>query len=184
MLRREFLSASSIAVGVSAVGLGSAAPLRAAKSILDYGAVPGGKTLNTQSIQRAIDEVFQSGGGLVYAPPGIFLSGGLELKSRVALYLEAGCVLLGSPNIADYAYHPGPGKLGDANGHHLIFAQDADDVTLCGPGTLDGQGEAYWEPNPNVLPARPEEAWQDVASGHFRTINNNSRPSPMVEYAK
>jgi polygalacturonase len=184
MLRREFLSASSIAVGVSAVGLGSAAPLRAAKSILDYGAVPGGKTLNTQSIQRAIDEVFQSGGGLVYAPPGIFLSGGLELKSRVTLYLEAGCVLLGSPNIADYAYHPGPGKLGDANGHHLIFAQDADDVTLCGPGTLDGQGEAYWEPNPNVLPARPEEAWQDVASGHFRTINNNSRPSPMVEFAK
>ena len=143
MLRREFLSASSIAVGVSAVGLGSAAPLRAAKSILDYGAVPGGKTLNTQS--------------------GIFLSGGLELKSRVTLYLEAGCVLLGSPNIADYAYHPGPGKLGDANGHHLIFAQDADDVTLCGPGTLDGQGEAYWEPNPNVLSARPEEALQDVA---------------------
>lgn len=184
MLRREFLSASSIALGVSAVGIGSGAPLRTAKNILDYGAVPGRKKLNTQSIQRAIDEVFQAGGGLVYAPPGIFLTGGLQLKSRVTLYVEAGCVLLGSPNIDDYTYHPGPGKLGDANGHHLIFAQNADDVTLCGPGTLDGQGEAYWEPNPNVPPTPPGEAWQDVASGHFRTINNNSRPSPMVEFAQ
>lgn len=184
MLRREFLSASSIALGVSAAGVGSAAPLRAAKSILDYGAVPDGKTLNTKAIQRAIDEVFQAGGGLVYAPPGTFLTGGLELKSRVTLYVEAGCVLLGSPNIADYVYHAGPPRLGDATGLHLIFAGNAEDVTLCGPGTLDGQGEAYWEPNPNVPPTPPEEVWQDVASGHFRAINNNSRPSPMVEFAQ
>ena len=184
MLRREFLSASSIALGVSATGIGSAAPLRAAKSILDYGALPGGKTLNTKSIQRAIDEVYQAGGGLVYAPPGVFLTSGLELKSRVTLYVEAGCVLLGSPDIADYTYHPGPGMRGDANGHHLIFAQNADDVTLCGPGIIDGQGQAYWELNPKVPQATPEDAWQDVASGHFRTINNNSRPSPMVEFAQ
>jgi polygalacturonase len=184
MLRRDFLSASSLTMGLAATGAESAAPLRAAKSILDYGAVPGGKTLNTKAIQRAIDEVFQAGGGLVYAPPGVFLTGGIELKSRVTLYLEAGCVLLGSPNIADYAYHPGPPMLGDAQGHHLIFAQSADDVTLCGPGTVDGQGEAYWEPNPDRPPAKPEDAWHDVASGHYQAINNNSRPSPMVEFAQ
>jgi polygalacturonase len=115
---------------------------------------------------------------------GTFLTGGLELKSRVTLYVEAGCILLGSPSISDYAYHPGPPMLGDANGHHLIFAQNAEDVSLCGPGTLDGQGQAYWEPNPDRPAVPPEEAWHDVSSGHFQTINNNARPSPMVEFAQ
>jgi polygalacturonase len=181
MLRRDFLAASSVAMGLSAAGVGSAAPLNEAHSILDFGAQPDGKTLNTQAIQRAIDAVFRAGGGLVYAPPGKFLTGGLELKSRVTLYLEAGCVLLGSPSISDYTYHPGPALLGDANGHHLIFAQQAEDVTLCGPGTIDGQGEAYWEPNPQRPPVPPDRAWNDVASGHYQAINNNNRPSPMVE---
>ena len=181
MKRRDFLAGSSIVVGLSAAGVASAAPLCAARSILDFGAMPDGKTLNTRAIQRAIDAAFQAGGGLVYAPPGKFLTGGLELKSRVTLYLEAGCVLLGSPNIGDYTYHPGPPVKGDANGHHLIFAQHAEDVTLCGLGTINGQGENYWEPNPLRPPAPPDQAWHDVASGHFQAINDNDRPSPMVE---
>jgi polygalacturonase len=184
MLRREFLSASSLAMAVSATGVGSAAPILAAKSILDYGARPDGKTLNTKSIQRAIDAVFQAGGGLVYAPPGTFLIGGLELKSRVTLYLEAGCVLLGSKSIDDYDYHPGPPMQGDANGHHVIFAQNAEDVTLCGPGTIDGQGEAYWELRPNRPPTAPEDAWKEGATGHYQVKDNNRRPSPMVEFAQ
>jgi polygalacturonase len=183
MLRRDFLSASSIALGLSASGVGSAAPIAAAKSILDYGARPDGKTLNTKAIQRAIDSVFQAGGGLVYAPPGTFLIGGIELKSRVTLYLEAGCILLGSTSIDDYDYHPGPPREeSDAGGRHVIFAQNADDVTLCGPGTIDGQGEAYWEPNPGRF--GPDEAYKDVASGHYAARNHNRRPSPMIEFAQ
>ena len=184
MLRRDFLSGSSLALGFSAAGVGSAAPLLAAKSILDYGAVPDGKTMNTKSIQRAIDAVFAAGGGLVYAPQGTFLTGGLELKSRVTLYLEAGCVILGSPSIRDYAYHPGPPLLGDANGHHLIFAQAAEDNSICGLCTIDGQGEAYWQHNVEHGPIPPELEYRDVASGHYHAIDNNNRPSPMVEIAQ
>lgn len=171
-------------MAVSATGVGSAAPLLAAKSILDYGARPDGKTMNTNAIQRAIDEVFQAGGGLVYAPPGTFLIGGIELKSRVTLYLEAGCVLLGSKSIDDYVYHPGPSRDADANGHHVIFAQNAEDVTLCGPGTIDGQGEAYWEPRPNRRPVAPEDAWKEGATGHYQLKDHNNRPSPMIEFAQ
>lgn len=140
--------------------------------------------MNTATIQRAIDEIFRLGGGVVYMPPGTFLTGGLELKSRVTLYLETGCVLLGSSLIEDYAYHPGPPFRGDANGHHLIFAQNADDVALCGLGTIDGQGEAYWEPNPARATDLPENAWKDVASGHMMAKYDNLRPSPMVEFAQ
>jgi polygalacturonase len=152
-----------------------------ARNILEFGAKPDGKTLNTTAIQRAIDEVFQAGGGLVYAPPGVFLVGGLELKSRVTLYLEAGCVLLGSTSIDDYAYRPGVGVWGDANGHHVIFARDADDVTLCGSGTIDGQGSAYWQ-NVHRPPTAAEDLWQDCVAFDYKPIDNH-RPSPMLEFA-
>lgn len=61
MLRRDFLSASSLALGLSVPGVGSAAPLLVAKSIFNYGALPDGKTLNTRSIQRTPSQ--QSGLG-------------------------------------------------------------------------------------------------------------------------
>lgn len=183
MLRRDFLSASSIALGLSATGVGSAAPIASAKSVLEYGAIPDGKTLNTKAIQNAIDDVFRAGGGLVYLPSGVFLTGSIQLKSRVTMYLEAGSVVLGSSSIDDYDYHPGPPTQGDANGHHLIFAQNAEDIALCGPGTINGQGEAYWEPNPAGVP-KPEDMWKDVASGHYMAKNQNRRPSPMIEFAQ
>jgi polygalacturonase len=180
MLRREFLSASTFALAAGTPSLMQAGIVAAAKSILDYGARPDGKTMSTQSIQRAIDEAFKAGGGLVYAPPGTYLIGGLELKSRVTLYLEAGCVLLGSTDINDYDYHSGPPRVGDANGHHVIFAQNAEDVTLAGLGTIDGQGESYWSHlDRPIVP--PEDAWKDSAAFYWKPKDNN-RPSPMVEF--
>lgn len=181
--RRDFLTSSGLMAGLSAAGIGSAAQLPAAKSILDYGAVPDGKTLNTRAIQRAIDEVARAGGGLVYAPPGTFLTGGIELKSNVTLYVEAGCVLLGSTSFDDYDFHGGPPVKGDANGHHLIFARKAENVTLCGPGTIDGQGESYWE-NIHRAPMPAEDAWRDVSAWDYRPRDDNRRPSPMVEFAE
>lgn len=181
MLRREFLSASTFALGLAAPSLGSAANIPSAKSILDYGAKPDGRTLCTGAIQRAIDEVFQAGGGLVYAPPGTFLIGGLELKSRVTLYLEAGCILLGSTAIDDYTYNSGPAQWGDANGHHLIHARKAEDVTLCGPGVIDGQGEAFYH-RINRPPVPPEDFWKDCTAFNYAPAQH--RPSPMLEFAE
>jgi hypothetical protein len=181
MLRRDFLSASSLAMAMATPGVGLAAT-PAAKSILDYGAIADGKTLSTKAIQRAIDDVFRAGGGLVYCPPGIFLVGGLELKNHVTLYLEAGCVLLGSTSIKDYAYFPGPPEKGDANGHHVLFARNADDIGLCGLGTINGQGEAYRH-NVHRPPVKPEDLWKDVVAFDYSPIDN-LRPSPMVEFAQ
>ena len=65
-------------------------------NILDFGAVPDGKTLNTLAIQSAIDSISQEGGGRVIVPPGIFLTGALNLKSGAHLYLHEEAVLLGS----------------------------------------------------------------------------------------
>ncbi len=183
MQRRDFLSASASVLGTGLLS-GSFPSLVVAKNIIDYGAKPDGKTLNTKSIQRAIDETNGAGGGIVWAPPGIFLIGGLELKSRVTLYLEAGCVLLGSTSFDDYEYHPGPQIQTGTNGYHLLFAKNADDVTLCGPGTIDGQGPAYWQPKAAHLLRPPSESWRDVSSQNYEAKDNNRRPSPMIEFAQ
>ena len=170
MLRRDFVSAA-LALSVHAVGGQLNTLISGARSVLDYGAKPDGKTLNTKSIQRAIDDAFQSGGGTVRIPSGTFLTGRIDLKSRVTLYLDAGCTLLGSASLSDYA---------DSNGRHLIFAMGADDVTLAGPGRIDGQGPAFWEPSGRA-PKPPDDRWADVAS-HTMKPKASGRPSPMLYF--
>ena len=154
------------------------------RNIMDYGAAPDGKTLNTTAFQRSIDDAHRAGGGTVYAPPGTYLTGGIELKSRVTLYLEAGCVLLGSTSLSDYAFHPGNDVRYDVTGYHLIFAQDAEDITLCGLGTIDGKGESNWYKKVDLPPILPSEAWRYSGAWDYVPRNHNYRPSPMVEFVR
>lgn len=69
-------------------------------NITDFGAVGDGKTLNTEAIQRAIDECGDN--GIVYVPEGVFLSGALHLKSNMTLHLCGDAKLLGSSCKEDY----------------------------------------------------------------------------------
>ena len=66
-----------------------------------YGARGDGITLNTDSIQQAIDDCFLQGGGEVLIPEGRFLTGGLRIRSNVTLRLLKKAVLLGSTNPED-----------------------------------------------------------------------------------
>ncbi len=174
MQRREFLSAA-FAVGVTAARPGFAAPAQTVKDIQDYGAKPNGQSLSTAAIQRAIDDAFHSGGGTVRVPPGTFLTGRIDLKSRVTLYLETGSTLLGSKSLDDY-----DGSNGDTHHRHLIFATDADNVTIAGPGRIDGQGPTFWEPSGRA-PLPPEEQWRAVASHSFKAKKSGT-PSPMLYF--
>lgn len=176
MLRRDFLRRSSLIVGFAARGIGFAAGPQS-KSILEFGAKPDGRTLNTDSIQRTIDTVAQAGGGTVHVPAGAFLTGRIDLKSRVTLYLDEGSTLLGSTSLSDYQGNPQNGK---SNERHLIFATDAEDVTLAGPGRLDGQGASFWEPS-GKTPLPPGQEWADVAARAW-TEKKSGRPSPMLHF--
>jgi hypothetical protein len=82
--------------------------------------------LMTQTIQKAIDSCAGNGGGTVILTPGNYLSGGIELKSKVTLQMEKGSLLQGSDNYADYR--------NDA----FIYGKDLSDVTIQGEGTIDG----------------------------------------------
>lgn len=70
-------------------------------NVCDYGAKTCDE-LQTEAIQKAIDDCFLAGGGRVVIPCGIFLTGGLRIRSGVELYLETGAILKGSRDPEDY----------------------------------------------------------------------------------
>jgi polygalacturonase len=108
------------------------------------GAAGGGRKNNTAVIQSAIDSL--KTGGTVYIPPGTFLTGALKLRSNITLFLEGGSTLLFSNHLDDY-----PTVLTRWEGRErfayspCIFAEEAENVTITGRGTLDGQGNWWWE---------------------------------------
>lgn len=110
-----------------------------------------------------------------------FLPAASFCAARVTLYLQAGAVLRGSTDVNEYEYHAGPPQEGDANGRHLIFARDAEDIAIVGQGTIDGQGSAFWHRNGRPKP-KPEEMWGDVIAWDYEPATQR-RPSPMLEFA-
>jgi len=65
-------------------------------NVRDYGVRADGKTNDAAAIQKAIEAAARGGGGVVYFPPGNYLSGTLVLKSNVTLHLAPGATLWGS----------------------------------------------------------------------------------------
>ena len=120
-------------------------------NILEFGAVPDGKTLNTKSIQDAIDACNARGGGEVIVPAGTYYTGTIFLKSNVCLNLLSGAVIQGSYDPADYPDHniSSHKKFGTIthNGVYtqtmksLIIADNAHHISIKGEGMVKGAGE-------------------------------------------
>ncbi|MBR2374215.1 MAG: hypothetical protein IKA87_08310 [Lentisphaeria bacterium] len=159
-------------------------------NILDYGAVPDGKVLNTQAIQDAVDACHAAGGGTVVVPPGKFITGTVFLKSRVHLHLESGALLQGSPNMDDYCSDDAYEQNAKANregwrGAHLIAAVEAEDVMLSGPGIIDGNCDAFFIPPGTTIDAK----WAGgLAWARGIRVNDSSkidyRPGQMVVFVQ
>jgi hypothetical protein len=143
-------------------------------NIEDFGARGDGAAKCTAAIQNAIDAAFNAGGGMVTVPPGNFVSGTLWLKSRVHLRLEAGSVLKGSPDMADYTDH------GVVYG--LIRAENAVNLNITGPGEIDGNGTHFMSPAEPHLSADFDKAvtrqGEDFMSPRFGFEDGPMRISP------
>lgn len=100
----------------------------------DFGAVPDGVTLNTSSIQAAIDFASVNGGGRVVLTPGKYLCGSIYLKDGVDLHLEAGATLLGSLNPWDYVKDP------YIKWTAFLFAVKQENIAVTGEGIIDCRG--------------------------------------------
>ncbi len=67
-----------------------------------FGIKSDGVTLNTRSIQRAVDYISEQGGGRLIFYVGRYLTGSIELKSNVTICIEEGAVLVAVPAIYDF----------------------------------------------------------------------------------
>ena len=100
----------------------------------DFGAKADGITLNSASIQAAIDFASANGGGRVVFTPGNFVTGTIYVKDGVTLHLESGATLLGSTNPWDYVKDPYVGWTS------MIFSIKQKNVGITGKGTINGRG--------------------------------------------
>jgi hypothetical protein len=99
-------------------------------SVADFGAKGDDRTINTAFIQKAIDKCAADGGGQVYFPAGIYLSGTINLKSNITLYLSGSAVLKGIASTGPFSKNA------------FIYAERQDHIGITGPGKIYGQGEA------------------------------------------
>ncbi|MDQ8201183.1 glycosyl hydrolase family 28 protein [Pelagicoccus enzymogenes] len=140
------LKRSLVSFAILSCALASAAAQNSKfHDVIEHGALPDGETLNTKAIQSAIDRASEVGGGVVYFPPGRYLTGTIFLKSHVTLHLENGAVLLGSLDIDDYEA-VGEERLNHSarQQRHLIYAGNAEGIAIEGKGIIDGRGPEFW----------------------------------------
>ncbi|GMQ05698.1 hypothetical protein CsSME_00050621 [Camellia sinensis var. sinensis] len=123
-------------------------------SIMDFGGVGDGVTMNTKAFRAAIyriEHLRRRGGTLLYIPPGEYLTESFNLTSHMTLYLARGAVIKATqdtrywPLIAPLpSYGRGRERPG---GRYMSFihGDGLHDVIITGEnGTIDGQGSVWW----------------------------------------
>jgi polygalacturonase len=120
-------------------------------NVVDFGAKGDGKTLDSPSINKAIEEAATKGGGMVYFPAGNYLSASIRLKSNISIYLEQGATIVAASPADGYKYDdPEPNIWGDSLkyqdfGHNhwhnsLIWGENLQNISILGPGLIWGKG--------------------------------------------
>jgi polygalacturonase len=160
---------------LATVPAGATKPTSRVCNVADYGARADGRSRATQAIQRAIDSCAAGGGGVVLLSRGTFLSGTLVLKDNVTLRIAPHATLRASPEISDFTAHPpedvpliaveGSTQSKGNGPFHLIDASDAHHISIDGGGTIDGNGSAYWDRDPQK-----------------GLVSKRPRPSPLIEF--
>jgi len=114
-----------------------------------HGAVGDGRAKDTVAIQSAIDHCAAAGGGQVVVPAGTYVCGTLYLKDNVDLHLSGGARIVASPDRVDYnddrvfAENVVFDEQVPVTGAHLIIAHRARNVSITGPGCIDGNSSAF-----------------------------------------
>jgi polygalacturonase len=114
--------------------------------IRTFGAVADDLAFDTVAIQAAIDACATTE-GQVLVPPGRWLTGTLHLRSNIDFHLTGGAILMGSTSFDDYeAFSRDPKRTDPRRWYRAhIVGLGVENVTISGQGTIDGQGEPFWE---------------------------------------
>ncbi|OQP61246.1 glycoside hydrolase [Niastella vici] len=153
-------------------------------NITRFGAKPDGITLNTEAINKAIEACSQAGGGVVYIPQGIWLTGPIVLQSNVNLHVSRAALLQFTGDKSQY-------KLIETNfeGRKAVRNQppisgtNLENVAITGEGIIDGNGDVWRSVKKDKL---TESEWKElVASGGVLSTDGRSwYPSEAYQKAE
>ena len=151
-------------------------------SLVDFGGVGDGSTLNTDAFANAIDALSKQGGGRLVVPAGIWLTGPIGLQSHIDLHVERGALLVFS---TDQDLYP----IIDTNFEGLdvrrclspIHAEDAHDIAITGGGIIDGSGDAWREVKKRKVSS---DQWKAITARGGLLSEDGSVWFPDEGYAK
>ena len=131
-------------------------------SITEFGAAADGRTDCSGAIAKAIEAAVSAGGGRVIVPAGEYLTGPIQLKSKIELHLDGGATLKFKTD--PKAYLPAVRSWFEGmecfNYSPLIYAYGAENIAITGEGVLDGQAaDDNWWP----WKGKKEFGWKDGA---------------------
>ena len=114
--------------------------------VTDYGVNNYSTQVQTAQLQAVIDLCASEGGGVIVIPRGFVVSGSLFFKPGTHLYIEENGELRGSDRIRDFRLVKTRMEGQTLNYFAaLVNADGCDGFTITGPGTINGNGQAYWE---------------------------------------
>jgi polygalacturonase len=149
-------------------------------SIVDFGAVGDGQTLNTKAIADAIAEVSGKGGGKVIIPRGLWLTGPIILKSNINIYTEVGALVIFSRDKDLY-----PLVKTSFEGSNTvrctspIYGKDLENIAFTGKGVFDGTGEVWRAVKKDKL---TESQWNDQVKTGGIVSNDGKTWYPSESY--
>jgi polygalacturonase len=147
--------------------------------VTSFGAIGDGATDCSKAFEKAITKCNSEGGGRVVVPKGVFLTGAIQLKSNVNLYLAKEAVIKFSTDSKKYL----PVVLTRWEGVEcmnysaLIYAFEQENIAVTGKGILDGQGSenSWW----NWKKGKSDEQLQTPA--RKRLIEMGEKGVPVSE---
>ncbi len=144
--------------------------------ITDFGAKPGADA--SAAIRAAIEACHGAGGGRVVVPAGEWLTGAIQLKSNVNLYVSEGATLRWVFDPAKYPIvHTRWEGIECLNFSPLIYAWEQESIAITGKGTLDGgaEREGWWSWN------RKGDRPQKQAAARDRLVKMGEAGVPVAE---
>lgn len=147
-------------------------------NVTAFGAVGDGQTLNTEAFRQAFAACAEAGGGTVFVPAGRYLTGAIHLVSNSTFHVDSGATILFSTDPSDYPTVKTRWSGYECYGYSpLVYGADLHNVTICGGGVFNGQGEAWWkefkECKAGRRPSTEREKEFARLNDHLMNVNTN-----------
>jgi polygalacturonase len=151
-------------------------------NIEKFGAEAGKFTINTQSINAAINTCSNHGGGVVFIPPGFWLTGPIVMKNNVNLHLSKAAVLQFTSEKSRFSliegYFEGHKSIRNQS---PISGKDLQNIAITGEGIVDGHGEVWRAVGKDYVTDRD---WKQLIASGGELSDDGRTWYPSVSYAK